>query len=96
MDEAITQLAKLPVNPFAPSITGDIGVASGTATLELIDIDLGVGLNFLQEFALAVDSLSASIRFENGEELPYFIGTDLTLTNASSYDDNKTARSTSL
>lgn len=92
VDEAITQLAKLPVNPFAPSVTADITVASGTATLDLIDVDLGVGLNFLQEFALAVESLSTSIQFENGLTQSFTIGTDLTLANASSYDANNDGR----
>ena len=88
VDDFVTDLAKLPANPFAPSFGADIGVASGSATLELIDVDLGVGLNFLQKFGLTVNDLSASIVFENGAKQAYTIGSDLTLTNAKTYDAN--------
>lgn len=86
VDDFITKLLKLPVNPFAPGFDVDIGVAAASVVLELIDLDLGVGLNLLQQFAVAVNSLATTIVFEDGSTQAYMIGTDLVLTGASAYD----------
>jgi hypothetical protein len=86
VDDFITKLLKLPINPFAPGFSVDIGVAAASVVLELLDLDLGIGLNFLQDFALAVNSLSTAIQLEDGTILAYAIGDELTLTDASSYD----------
>lgn len=82
IDDLVTAALGLPINPFAPGF--DIGVASGR--LDLIDADIGLGLNFLQDFAMAVNSLSATIFYENGASSAFTFGSDITLANASTYD----------
>lgn len=82
IDDLITAILGLPVNPFAPGF--DIGVAWGQ--LEIIDLDIGLGLNFLQQFELAVTSLAGTIIYENGDTDAFVFGTDIILTDASSYD----------
>lgn len=88
IDAFLTAVLGLPVNPVAPSFTLDIGFAAVTVNIELLDLDVGIGLNFLQQFQLAIGSLAGTITYENGESDPFAFGTDIVLTNASAYDAN--------
>jgi hypothetical protein len=81
VDDLVFQLLSLP-NPF--DVGFDIGVAWGS--IELADLDLSAGLNFLQEFSLAVDSLTGTIVFEDGSSQAFDFVSDIVLNNASSYD----------
>lgn len=87
IDDLLTKLLGLPVNPFAPSVEfGVDGLFDVEVTLNLVDIDIGLGLNFLQEFALAVNDLTGTITYENGVTSAITIGQDIVLENASDYD----------
>ena len=86
VDELVFTLLKLP-NPF--DIGFDVGipdVASASFHAELADLDLSFGMNFLQQFAMAVTDLTGTITFEDGSSQPFDFDTDIELTNASSHD----------
>jgi len=83
VDDLVFTLLELP-NPF--DINVDFGV--GSLNLELADLDLSLGLNFLQEFAMAVNSLTGTITFEDGTSQAFDFDHDIDLTNASSHDAN--------
>ena len=53
---------------------------------DLLDLDLMAGLNFLQEFAMTVNSLTGTILYENGVSDTFDFGSDIVLQNASSLD----------
>lgn len=61
-----TAVAGLPVNPVAPSFTVDLGFAAASLLVELLDLDVGVGLNFPQQFDTSIDGLQGTITYENG------------------------------
>lgn len=86
IDAFLTAVAGLPVNPVAPGFSVDLGFAAASFLVELLDLDVGIGLNFLQQFDMAISSLQGTITYENGESHPFSFGTDIVLTNASSYD----------
>ncbi len=69
-------------NPF--DIGFDIGVAWGS--IELADLDLGLGLNFLQQFEVQATGLAGTITYEDGSSEAFVFGNDILLTNASDYD----------
>ena len=86
VDELVFTLLELP-NPF--DIGFDVGipdVASASFHAELADLDLFFGMNFLQQFAMAVTDLTGTITFEDGSSQPFDFDTDIELTNASSHD----------
>jgi hypothetical protein len=83
IDQALADIFLGGVNPF--EIPFDIGVADGT--VELIDLDLFGGLDFVQSFTLQAPDLEGQIVLENGEIKPF---ADLVLMNASSYNVNGT------
>lgn len=55
---------------------------------ELLDLDVTGGLNFIQNFAIGLDSTSAALVLEDGASVPFTFGTPLTIDNASSHDSN--------
>jgi hypothetical protein len=83
IDSFVFALLGLP-NPF--DIGFDIGVASGS--IELADLDIGLGLNFLQQFEVAASGLAGTITYENGSSEAFIFGNDITLTNASDHDED--------
>lgn len=72
------------INPLGDEI--DVTIAKGW--YDLFDVDVNAGLNFLQDFTLSLDDLSATIIYENGVGQSVVIGQDLILQNASTYDAN--------
>jgi hypothetical protein len=80
-DAVIFALLGLP-NPFGASF--DFTVGSGSA--DLLDLDLMAGLNFLQEFAMTVSSLTGTILYENGVSDVFDFGADIVLQDASDID----------
>lgn len=82
VDELAITLLGLSINPF--DIGFDIGVAWGN--IELADLDLSAGLNFIQDFKMTVNSLPGLISYENGSVGTFNFGEDIILANASSYD----------
>lgn len=83
VDSFLFTLLGLP-NPF--EIEWDLGIV--WATIELLDLDLSLGLNFLQDFAMTVNSLEGTITFEDGSSQSFDFDTDITVANASSLDVN--------
>ncbi len=81
IDDFIFTILGLP-NPF--DIGFDIGVAWGS--IELADLDLGLGLNFLQQFEVQATGLAGTITYEDGSSEAFVFGNDILLTNASDYD----------
>ena len=72
------------VNPFDLSV--DLGVAGGS--LELVDVDVFAGLNFLQNFSLQAGSLSTTMIFEDGSSQAFSFGDELIFADASGLDAN--------
>ncbi len=85
LDEAATKLFGLPVNIIDPPRT-NLGPAY--FDVQLLDVDVNAGLNFLQDFELETQSLDGKIVFENGAEVDFIIGESLQFANASQYDSN--------
>jgi hypothetical protein len=83
MDQLLTQLLGLPVNPLHPL---DFSAGPFVADLDLVDVDVSGGLNFLQEFAMALGDLSGTLTFEDGSSQPFTIGDSLLISNASLKD----------
>ncbi|WP_342128554.1 Ig-like domain-containing protein [Hydrogenophaga sp. OTU3427] len=81
VDELVFTILGIP-NPF--DIGFDIGVAWGS--IELADLDLSAAMNFLQSFTLTANSLPGIITYEDGSTAAFTFGSDIVLTNASSYD----------
>lgn len=81
VDQALADIFFGGVNPFDLAI--DITVAWGN--VELLDVELSAGMNFLQDFVLALGGLDATLVFENGSSLPWDFS-DFVLNGASSYD----------
>jgi Ca2+-binding RTX toxin-like protein len=81
-DQAMAEILFGGANPFDIEI--DYGVGSGH--VELLDVDLTAGVNFLQSFLMTVNALTGTLVFENGAEMEWHFGTDIILDNASSYD----------
>lgn len=81
LDDLVFAILGLP-NPFHYEF--DVGIAWGS--LDLIDFDLAAGLNFLQDFELVLNGLPGIIEFEDGSSQAFSFGSDIVLSNASSYD----------
>jgi hypothetical protein len=82
-DQAVADLLAGGANPFQFDI--DYGVGSGT--VELLDVDLVAGANFLQKFLMSVNGLTGTLVFENGAEMVWDFG-DIVLTGASALDED--------
>lgn len=82
VDELVSAILGLPHS--AVDIPFDVGIAKGV--VELADIDVTGGLNFLQSFAMAVNDIAAVITFENGMSQVFDFASGLILDHASDYD----------
>lgn len=84
LDELVTTLAGLPINPFNPSLE----IAGGLfyAELDILNVFVNGGLNFLQEFEMAMGDLVGILSFEDGSNQLFTLGDDLQLSNASLID----------
>jgi hypothetical protein len=58
------------------------------ADIEVLDVDITGGLNFLQEFAMDMGDLTGILSFEDGTSQLFSIGSDLLISNASQIDAN--------
>jgi hypothetical protein len=84
VDDLASTLAGLPVNPF--DLTASLGPIF--ANLQLLDVDVFAGLNFIQEFVLGLDEITGQILFEDGSSYSHTIGDELVIGNASLIDFN--------
>jgi hypothetical protein len=82
VDQALADIFLGGANPF--NIPFDVRVAKGN--LEIADLDLNGGLNFLQAFALEEQGLTGDLKFENGSTLAFTPGTDILLPGVSQID----------
>ena len=58
------------------------------ANLELLDLDLTAGLNFLQDFELDAGAIEADIVFEDGSTFDFDLSSPTLYNNASAFDSN--------
>jgi hypothetical protein len=84
LDTLVTQLLGIP-NVFDPP---RLDVGPFFADIDLLDVDIIGGLNFLQEFAMALGDLTGMLIFEDGSSQFFTIGDDLLLNDASQIDVN--------
>jgi hypothetical protein len=83
VDQALADIILKGANPFdIPYNLVDI--VSGN--IELADLDLSGGLNFLQSFTMQEQPLSATLQFEDGSSQAFTFGSDLLLPNAKQID----------
>ena len=84
LDELVTTLAGLPINPFNPSLE----IAGGLfyAELDILNVFVNGGMNFLQEFEMAMGDLVGVLSFEDGSNQLFTIGDDLLINDASDID----------
>lgn len=64
------------------------GDTSTEDNFEILDLDIVGGLNFLQEFAIALQGQTVNLILEDGTNMAMTIGSGLSITNASSHDSN--------
>lgn len=83
MDGLLTKLLGLPVNPLHPI---DLTAGPFFADIDLLDVDVIGGLNFLQDFAMSLGELSGFIVFEDGSIQPFTMGDSLLINDASLMD----------
>jgi VCBS repeat-containing protein len=88
VDTALATIFLGGVNPFDLNASGGITGASGSISLELLDLDVSAGINFLQNFVLDANGLDVTVNFENNTSQTLTFGQDFLLNNASSYDAN--------
>lgn len=85
LDQALSDIFFSGENPFDASFSIDIGVVEAGGTFEALDVDLNAGMNFIQEFSMALGNLAGTLTFENDATLPWNFS-DIVLANASTYD----------
>jgi len=83
MDQLLTRLLGLPVNPLHPL---DLTAGPFFADIDLLDVDVIGGLNFLQQFEMDLGGLSGFLVFEDGSIQPFTIGDSLLISDASQKD----------
>jgi len=85
VDTALAELFFGGVNPFEiPDV--NLGVAGGS--LDLLDLGVNAGLNFIQDFILSAGTLDATLMLENGMTSDFTFGDELTFASASALDED--------
>ncbi|WP_028456588.1 Ig-like domain-containing protein [Chitinilyticum litopenaei] len=82
VDQALADIFLGGVNPF--DVGFDIGVVWGN--LEVLDLDVYGGLNFLQSFLMQEQGFNGTLHFENGVDQAFVFGADILLADASLID----------
>jgi hypothetical protein len=82
LDTLVTQLLGIP-NVFDPP---SLSAGPFFADIDLLDIDIIGGLNFLQEFAMDLGELTGILTFEDGSNQVFEIGDSLLIDGASLKD----------
>ncbi len=87
IDQMLANIFLGGVNPFGFNFsTPDVLGVGASAFLDIIDLDLIGGLNFLQDFALAAGSLTGTMMFEDGSTQAFSMSDTFEFTNASNMD----------
>lgn len=87
-DEFLTYAMGWLANPFDLSFGGSFGPIDVNIGLELLDATVLGAVNFVQDFTLEFNGLTASLQMEDGTILPYNLGDDIEILNASQYDSD--------
>ncbi|WP_135507384.1 Ig-like domain-containing protein [Roseovarius aestuariivivens] len=82
LDELVTTVAGLPINPFNPRLEA----GPFFAELDVLNVFVNAGLNFLQEFEMAMGDLVGLLSFEDGTFTSFTIGESLQISDASFID----------
>jgi hypothetical protein len=85
IDQLVAQLLFGGINPFDPP---RLSVGPFFADADILDIDITAGLNFIQEFALAMGDLAGTLLFEDGTSQGFTFGDELLIAGASLIDLN--------
>ncbi len=83
LDTLISQLLFGGANPFDPPRI-DFGPVFADA--DLLDVDLIAGLNFLQQFSMAMGDLVGTLTFEDGSSQSFHFGDSIQIEHASDID----------
>ncbi len=83
LDQLVSQLLFGGVNPFDPPA---IWFGPLYADADILDVDVSVGMSFLQEFSMALGTLSGMILFEDGSSQAFTFGDSLQIADASLID----------
>lgn len=83
LDQLVAQLLFGGINPFDPPA---IWFGPFYADADILDVDVSAGLNFLQQFSMALGTLSGMILFEDGSSQAFAFGDSLQIANASLID----------
>jgi hypothetical protein len=83
VDQLAANLLFAGVNPLDPP---SIPAGPFFADIDLLDVDVVGGLNFLQDFEMALGDLTGILAFEDGSSQLFTIGDDWLINNASGID----------
>lgn len=83
LDTLVSQLLFGGANPFDPPRI-DFGPVFADA--DLLDVDLIAGLNFLQQFSMAMGDLEGTLTFEDGSSQSFHFGDSIQIEHASDID----------
>jgi hypothetical protein len=83
VDDVLATILGLPVNPLHPV---DFEVGPFFADVDLLNVFVNAGLNFLQEFDMTMGDLTGVLMFEDGSNSLFTIGDSLQISDASLID----------
>lgn len=83
VDQLVAQLLFSGVNPFDPP---ELSFGPVYADADILDIDIIAGLNFIQNFAMAMGQLAGTLLFEDGSSQNFTFGDELLIEAASAID----------
>ncbi|PKB14442.1 hypothetical protein B0I00_2030 [Novosphingobium kunmingense] len=83
LDQLVSQLLFGGINPFDPP---RIEFGPFYADPDILDVDLFAGLNFIQQFSMALGTLSGFLLFEDGSSQAFTFGDEIQVLNASLID----------
>ncbi|KQP85398.1 Ig-like domain-containing protein [Methylobacterium sp. Leaf117] len=83
VDEMLAKVLKAPQNPLDPQ---KLSLGPVFADVDLLDLDVFGGLNFLQEFGMNLGKISGTITFEDQSTQLFTLGDKLLINHASAID----------
>jgi hypothetical protein len=83
VDEMLAKILKAPQNPLDPQ---KLSLGPVFADVDLLDLDVFGGLNFLQEFGMNLGKLTGTITFEDQSTQLFTLGDKLLIEHASAID----------
>lgn len=83
LDQMVSQILFGGANPFDPPA---IWFGPFFADPDILDVDLSAGLNFIQQFSMALGTLSGFLLFEDGSSQAFTFGDEVQIFDASLID----------